>query len=107
MNQETKTCQNCKQDFVIEPEDFVFYEKMQVPPPTFCPDCRMQRRMSFRNERTLYRATCGLCGAAMLSMYAPDAPFPVYCRECWFSDKWDLAQYGMDYDWKNRFSPSF
>ena len=32
MNSETKTCQNCKQSFIIEPEDFEFYEKMKVPP---------------------------------------------------------------------------
>jgi len=27
MNSETKTCQNCKNSFVIEPEDLLFYEK--------------------------------------------------------------------------------
>ncbi len=32
---EVKTCQNCKQNFTIESEDFVFYEKIDVPPPTF------------------------------------------------------------------------
>lgn len=36
---ETKTCQNCKTRFTIEPEDFVFYEKIGVPAPTFCPEC--------------------------------------------------------------------
>ena len=25
MNRETETCQNCKKDFSIEPEDFKFY----------------------------------------------------------------------------------
>jgi len=29
MTSETKTCQNCKQNFVIEPEDFKFYEKIR------------------------------------------------------------------------------
>ncbi|MDI6602738.1 MAG: hypothetical protein QME57_01280 [Patescibacteria group bacterium] len=41
MNQEIKQCQNCKKEFVIEPEDFLFYEKIKVPPPTWCPECRM------------------------------------------------------------------
>ena len=27
MQAETKNCQNCKNDFTIEPEDFAFYEK--------------------------------------------------------------------------------
>ena len=35
MNQETKTCQNCKAQFIIEPDDFTFYEKINVPPPTW------------------------------------------------------------------------
>ena len=30
MNSETKTCQNCKQNFIIEPEDFEFYAKIKV-----------------------------------------------------------------------------
>jgi len=29
---ETKNCQNCKNDFTIEPDDFSFYEKIKVPP---------------------------------------------------------------------------
>lgn len=32
--EENRICQNCKNDFIIEPEDFVFYEKIKVPPPT-------------------------------------------------------------------------
>jgi len=31
---ETRICQNCQQEFIVEPEDFLFYEKMKVPPPT-------------------------------------------------------------------------
>src|SRR3989344_5884693 len=29
MNPETKICQNCKSSFIIEPEDFKFYEQMK------------------------------------------------------------------------------
>ncbi|MBI4253199.1 hypothetical protein HY623_03435 [Candidatus Uhrbacteria bacterium] len=39
MNSEQRICQNCKQSFIIESEDFMFYEKMKVPPPTWCPEC--------------------------------------------------------------------
>lgn len=52
MNSETRNCQNCKQPFTIEPDDFGFYEQIKVPPPTWCSDCRLMRRMSFRNELT-------------------------------------------------------
>lgn len=61
MKQETKNCQNCKKDFIIESDDFSFYEKIQVPPPTFCPECRLVRRLVTRNERTLYKRKCDLC----------------------------------------------
>lgn len=50
MNSETKTCQNCKQKFSIELEDFDFYKKISVPPPTFCPKCRLQRRLAWLKE---------------------------------------------------------
>lgn len=26
-----RTCQNCRQDFTVEPEDFDFYKKIDVP----------------------------------------------------------------------------
>ena len=103
MNSETKNCQNCKNQFTIEPEDFNFYEKIKVPPPTFCPECRSQRRMLWRNERSLYRAACGLCGKNIVSMYDPKDHIGIYCDECWWSDKWDPMEYGISYDFGESF----
>lgn len=107
MQQETKICQNCKENFVIESEDFDFYKKIQVPPPTFCPSCREQRRMAHRNERFLYKDQCDLCKKSILSIYSPEKPFTVYCRECWNSDKWDPFVYGREYDWNTPFFLQF
>ncbi|MBI2623685.1 MAG: hypothetical protein HYW65_03900 [Candidatus Liptonbacteria bacterium] len=117
MNSKIRTCQNCKQQFTVEPEDFQFYERVKVPPPTFCPDCRLQRRMTFRNERSLYKRTCDLCKKSFVSMYSPDPPqlasgeagkpFTVYCKECWYSDNWDPLAYGQDYDWNKSFFEQF
>src|SRR3989344_2458468 len=107
MNQETRNCQNCKNPFVIEPDDFAFYERMQVPPPTWCPDCRMLRRMIWRNERGLYRDKCGLCGKNILSMYSGDRKYPVYCRDCWWSDKWDPLSFGRELDTTRPFLEQF
>ncbi|MAF80377.1 hypothetical protein CL629_04865 [bacterium] len=103
MQTETKTCQNCKADFVIESDDFAFYEKVQVPPPTFCPDCRYQRRLMFRNERALYKRKCDLCEKDMVSSFSPDKPYTVYCNPCWYSDKWDQLEFGQDYDPNKKF----
>ncbi len=104
---ETRNCQNCKNDFTIEPDDFSFYEKIKVPPPTFCPDCRFQRRLLFRNNRVFYRRECEMCKKSMLSIYSIDKPYTVYCRECWLSDKWDPMTYGRDYDFSRPFFEQF
>ncbi|MBI4034097.1 MAG: hypothetical protein HY378_00930 [Candidatus Brennerbacteria bacterium] len=98
MNSETKICQNCKSKFVIEPEDFKFYEKIKVPPPTFCPECRFQRRLMFRNERVFYKRDCELCGKNVIALFAPERGRRVYCQPCWWGDGWDGTDYGMDYD---------
>jgi len=107
MNVEKRMCQNCKREFTITPDDFAFYSKIKVPPPTFCPDCRLQRRMTFRNERSLYKRTCDLCKKPFVSMYSPDKSFTVYCKECWYSDNWDPLQYGQEYDWNKPFFTQF
>ncbi|KKW17067.1 MAG: hypothetical protein UY56_C0004G0003 [Parcubacteria group bacterium GW2011_GWA1_50_14] len=103
INPETKTCQNCKNPFVIEPDDFQFYEKIKVPPPTWCTECREIRRIAFRNERALYRRKCDLCGKMVVARVSPDKPYPMYCQECWWSDKWDPKSYGKEYDFSRPF----
>ncbi len=103
MNSEIKNCQNCKTPFTIEPEDFQFYEKIKVPAPTWCPECRLTQREMFRNERALYKQTCELCKKSIITMYAPEKPYLVYCTECHQSDKWDPLSYGREYDFSKPF----
>ena len=103
MPQETRNCQNCKNDFTIESEDFGFYIKIDVPAPAWCSLCRSVRRMAFSNERTLHKRKCDLCGKESISIYDKDTPFPVYCIDCWRSDKWDPTSYGQEYDFKKPF----
>lgn len=104
---ENKICQNCKKDFTIEPEDFNFYEKIKVPAPTFCPQCRLQRRVVWRNERTLYKRSCDLCAVEIISMYPEKTKFPVYCRTCWYSDKWEPLKFGKEYNFSKSFFNQF
>ena len=98
MTTETKSCQNCKKDFAITPDDFSFYEKISVPPPTWCPQCRLKRRLAQRNERSLYKRKCDLCGDSIIAMYSPNKPYKVYCPKCWHGDGWDPLDYGREYD---------
>lgn len=104
---ETKNCQQCKKNFEIESEDFDFYKKIGVPAPTFCPECRLQRRLAFRNERTFYKRPCGLCGVDTISRYDPEKGIVNYCQECWWGDKWDPMEHGQDYDFSKPFFEQF
>ncbi len=103
MNQETKQCQNCKQGFVIELEDFDFYEKMTVPAPTWCPSCRAKRRLAARDFRVLYKRKSDWSGNEIFSIFSEESPYKVYEVEVWQSDKWDPMEYGQEYDFKKTF----
>src|SRR3989344_8491072 len=104
---EKRICQNCRKNFVIEPEDFNFYEKMKVSAPTFCSECRLQRRFMVRNERNFYKRECGLCKKSVISMYSLEKPFPVYCSECWWGDDWDSMAFSKEYDFSKPFFIKF
>jgi len=107
MKSETKNCQNCKKDFTIETEDFNFYEKMKVPAPTFCPYCRMLRRMLFGNTSKFYKRPCEKCKKVVICLYAEDNPSKMYCNDCWWKDDWDGTEYGVDYDPSKPFFEQF
>ncbi|MBD3330424.1 hypothetical protein GF354_02735 [Candidatus Peregrinibacteria bacterium] len=112
----SKTCKNCKQSFVLDEKDLAFLKKVgptvgghkfEVPTPAFCPDCRQQRRLTFRNERKLYKNTCAFSGKNIISIYSPDKPYKVYANDIWWSDKWDPCDYGRDYDFSRPFFEQF
>ncbi|OGI85883.1 hypothetical protein A3A01_01095 [Candidatus Nomurabacteria bacterium RIFCSPLOWO2_01_FULL_39_17] len=97
-------CKKCEQIFVLDSDDLGFYEKMEVPNPRVCPDCRFKMRALFRNETTLYSGRqCGLCGKNIVSMYNPKSPYIVYCHDCYQSDKWDSFSYAKEYDFHRSF----
>ncbi len=99
----TYSCQNCQKSFQIEPEDFAYYERIKVPPPTWCPPCRLQRRAAWINIFQLYKRPCDLCKKDNISIFPPGAPYVVYCPECWWGDGWDSFAYGRDYDFGRPF----
>lgn len=100
-------CVKCQKEFEIYPEDREFYLKIDVPAPTHCPECRNQRRMTFRNERHLYQRNCDFCKKRILSIYDTEMEFPVYCYECWWSDGWNPLDYGQEYDPQKSFFEQF
>src|SRR3989339_432494 len=100
---ENKICQNCKKEFTIEPDDFAFLERIQMPSPTFCWRCRAIRRMAFRNIRHPYIRVCDATKKKIFTLMPPDSPQPVYDNEYWRSDNWDAFDYGVDYDFSRPF----
>ncbi len=107
MEIQIKKCQNCKSQFTIEADDFGFYEKIHVPPPTFCPECRSQRRLAWRNDTTLYNKTCDLCQKPIVTIYSKESGITVYCNKCWWGDNWDPISYDQEYDFSRSFFEQF
>ena len=101
---EHRQCKNCQSSFLIAPDDFSFYEKIAVPAPTWCPQCRLQRRLAWRNERSLHKRKCDAPGhnEDIISMYAPGI-CTVYDNDFWWGDGWDPMQYGQEYDFNKSF----
>lgn len=102
-----KQCRKCSVIFEITPEDIEFYNKIDVPSPTLCPDCRAARRCVFRNERFLYKRNCDFTKKNLISMYAPEKPHKVYAVDVWWSDKWNPMAYGFDFDFNETFFENF
>ena len=102
-----KICHNCKKDFIIEPDDFGFYEKIKVPPPTFCPECRLQRRLSWGNDWHLFKKKDESTGKEIFSIFPDESPVKIYNREYWNSDNWDPISYGKDFDFSKPFFEQF
>lgn len=109
MNQEIKKCQNCHQEFRIEPEDFVFYERIKVPPPTWCPECRLIRKIIWLNSLSLFKRKCDAPEhkEEIISKYHPNTKRTVYDEKYWWSDAWDPLSYGKEYDFSRSFFSQF
>jgi len=111
-----KNCGQCGEKFEITDEDLKFYEsvspvfdwkKFQIPVPKLCPSCRQQRRLSMRNERSLYHRKCDLTGKEIVSIYSPESPYKVYDQMEWWGDKWNPLLYGRDFDFSKTFAENF
>ncbi len=102
-----QTCKNCDTTFLITEKDQDFYSRMEVSVPTFCPECRTQRRLAFRNDRSLYHSKSALSGKEIITMYNPDYQFTVYDQKEWYSDKWDPLDYGCEFDFNRPFFDQF
>lgn len=125
---ERKTCEISWQEFPIYKSDLDFYNKIsptfkvplikggwgvlidkkfQIPNPTLSPQERAKRRMSYKNDRTLYKNTCACTGDSIISIYSPESKFKVYNIKDWRSDKRNPVDYGFDFDFTKSFFSQF
>ncbi len=119
---ERKTCRVSWTPFPIYQSDVAFYTKLStslpwyssldtesisLPTPTLCPEERQRRRLSFRNERKLYRRRCDATWEWMISMYSPDKPYNIYNQKYRWSDQWNPTDYGRKRDMTTTFTTQF
>lgn len=113
-----KNCKKCNKEFEVTEDDLEFLDKVSpeigakkynIPAPTLCFECRLQRRLTHRNERFLYSRKCDAPGhdEMLVSMYDSSPHNKVYCQKYWWSDEWDATDFGMDYDPARSFFEQF
>lgn len=111
---ESRQCRSCAAGFTVDLWEQALRARVapviegspiEIPAPTLCPDCRLQRRLAFRNQIHLFSRTCSRSGEPMISMWSDDAPFPVFKNSIWWSDCWDALESGSEPDFSRPFFP--
>lgn len=98
MQSETKNCEKCKNNFEILADDIPFYEKMDLPLPDMCPQCRFKYMLAFWVNGRFRITKSALSGKTIITVLPESARFPIYDRAEFVSDVWDPFSYGTDYD---------
>lgn len=113
----TLTCRDCSEEFVFTAGEQEFYqEKGFTNEPTRCPNCRRANKArrnsssggdsygnsysgggggsygnsyggSSRPERTMHPAVCSACGKETMVPFVPRNDKPVYCSDCFQSQR--------------------
>lgn len=104
---EIKICKQCNCNFEITNKDFEFYDKISpifdwkkylIPAPSLCPKCREQRRMTYRNERKLYKRENETTWKSIITIYSPNSPYKIFDNKYWWGDEWDAIDYWQEID---------
>ena len=111
-----RACAETGLSFKINEQDLALLAKISpkvdgrslvISPPTLCPGARERRRLSWRNERTLYRRQCPVTGDSFISIYAPASPYNAVGLAQWYSDSWDATTFGREFDFDRPFFEQF
>jgi CxxC-x17-CxxC domain-containing protein len=81
------TCRDCGKDFEFDQgQADYFNDKHLEHYPSRCKDCSQVDRANqklFRQNRTMFPATCAQCGAVCSVPFEPKPDRAVYCSECY------------------------
>ncbi len=80
----TLSCEECGKDFIFTAGEQEFYEEKGFTPPKRCPECRAAKKAA---GRQFTKVTCAGCGKETEVPFVPSGDRPVYCRECFESQK--------------------
>jgi hypothetical protein len=80
-----KCNEQCTEAFKIIPDELAFYQRMNLPLPHLCPNCRHYQRLKQRNPLKLWHRHCMKpnCPNEFETSYSPDRPEIVYCERCY------------------------
>ena len=96
-NTQIKNCSQCETEFYITDKDLEFYEKISpifwwkkylIPLPEICPDCSIQNKFTWRNDKKFYRIK--IQGKELISMYRPDTTWNIIESKTWW-EQWYTA----------------
>lgn len=113
---EWRTCPRTKKRFALFWSDTTFFEKISptiwwvkhhIPFPTLSPHARLIRRTAWRNIKYLYKNTCALTWASIISSYAPEKWYTVYDHTARNSDQRSALDYWRDIDFQRPFFEQF
>ncbi|HJT56255.1 MAG TPA: CxxC-x17-CxxC domain-containing protein [Ktedonobacteraceae bacterium] len=107
LTDQTLYCRDCNQAFTFTIGEQEFYASRGLTnTPGRCPECRAIRKQSSyeqrdsfgssgrfreREPRQMYSATCASCGNEAQVPFQPRGDRPVYCNECYQSQRTDRS----------------
>lgn len=120
MSDKTLTCRDCGQQFTFTEGEQSFYQERGYSEPQRCSSCRAAKKAQrgdsggyssnsygggnysssnysgggySSGQRTMYPAVCTSCGKETEVPFQPTSGKPVYCRECFQSQRSSTPRY--------------
>ena len=99
----TLVCADCNQEFSFTASEQQFYADRQFSEPRRCPSCRAAKKAArgdgggysgggrsdgySSGPREMFSATCSSCGREAQVPFRPSGSKPVYCSDCFTSQR--------------------